>query len=87
MRISVAEAEGKLAELVARAQRGEDVVLTQHGKPALQLVSVAQSPLSPEERLEVFARIRKRARKDPSPFEGDAARSQDFLYDEFGLPK
>lgn len=87
MRISVAEAEGKLAELISRAQRGEEVVLTEAGKPALQLVPLARSPLSPEERLEVFARIRQRAQENPSGFDTDAARSQDFLYDEFGLPK
>jgi Antitoxin of toxin-antitoxin stability system len=87
MRISVAEAEGLLADLISRAKRGEDVVLTEDGRPTLRLIRIERSPLPPEERLKVFKKIRQRAKEDPPAFETDAARSQDFLYDEFGLPK
>jgi prevent-host-death family protein len=38
MTISVADAEGKLDELVWRAEAGEDVVLTLDGEPVLRLV-------------------------------------------------
>lgn len=32
MNISIAEAKAKFSELVARAQSGEEIVLTRHGK-------------------------------------------------------
>ena len=87
MRVSIAEAEKQLPELAKRAQRGEEVILLQDGKPALQLVPLGRSPLPPEERVKVLERIRQRAKNNPPSFETDAARSQDFLYDEHGLPK
>lgn len=87
MRISVADAAGKFTELAKRAERGEEVILTQDGRPSLQLVPIARRPLPPEERRRVFDEIRKNGGKWSSDFDTDAARSQDFLYDEFGLPK
>ena len=87
MRISIAEAEGQLTELVKLAQSGVEVVLLQDGQPSMQLVPIARSPLPAEERLKLFERIRQSAKDDPPEFGTDAARSQDFLYDEFGLPK
>ena len=36
MRISVSEAKGQLTELVRRAEAGEEVVLTRHGKAVAQ---------------------------------------------------
>jgi antitoxin (DNA-binding transcriptional repressor) of toxin-antitoxin stability system len=112
MRISVAEAEGQLKELVERAERGEEIFLTQAGSPPVRLEvlrpvsegldapydAVAEltkvvplpskrAPLSAEEKRKAFAEIRRLAQgKEPSPGP-DAAHSQDFLYDEFGLPK
>ena len=108
MRISIAEAEGQLTELVKLATQGEEVVLTQDGGASVRLEPVghgAHSPpdmtsaieqlrkpitlanarqLSLEERRAAFDRIREMA----PPWDGtDAARSQDFLYDEDGLPK
>jgi prevent-host-death family protein len=87
MRISVAEAAERLTELTNRADRGEQVVLTENGRSAFQLVPVARKPLPPEERKKLFDEIRSKAPTWSSPFDTDAARSQDFLYDEFGLPK
>ena len=87
MRVSIAEAEKQLPELAKLAQRGEEVILLQDGKPALQLVPIARTPLPPEDRLKVLEKVRQRAKDNPPTFETDAARSQDFLYDEHGLPK
>lgn len=112
MRISVADAEGQLAELMKRAEQGEEVLLTQSGLPSARLEIVRSSDeeslppydavaelqklapmqarrltLSTEEKLEVFGRIRRRTADIGALHETDAARSQDFLYDEFGLPK
>ncbi|RWX79128.1 type II toxin-antitoxin system prevent-host-death family antitoxin [Neorhizobium lilium] len=86
MRISVAEAEGKLTELVKRAESGEKVVLTRDGDPLLELVRIARTPLLPSERRKVFDKIRDSKQAWSPEFETDAAHSQDFLYDKDGLP-
>jgi antitoxin (DNA-binding transcriptional repressor) of toxin-antitoxin stability system len=86
MRISITEAEGQLTELAELARTGINVVLTQDEKPAMQLVPLSRSPLSAEERRKVFKDIRQKAQEQQPTFDTDAARSQDFLYDENGLP-
>ena len=85
MRIAVTEAKGQLTELVRRAEAGEEVVLTRHGQPAVRLVPAAAKPTR-EEKAAALAAIRKRAAKKAKPGPC-AARSQDYLYDEYGLPK
>lgn len=85
MRISVTEAKAQLTDLVRRSEKGEEVVLTRHEKPVARLVPVKAVPDRAERRkvLEsLFASARGKARRGPS-----AARSQDFLYDRYGLPK
>lgn len=42
MQMNIAEAKAKLSELIAAAERGEDVVIARGGKPIVRLVS-AQS--------------------------------------------
>lgn len=87
MRISVSDAKAQLTELVRRAQDGDEIVLTRHGKGAARLVAYEPKPTTAEKRA-LFARIRAMAKAEP-PLPGpDAARSQDFLYDdEDGLPR
>lgn len=89
MQISLTDAKAKLTDLVRRAQAGDEVILTRHGHPAARIVPV-ETKLDMEE-----VRARRRAAleafrgcaKGKPGFEGvDAARSADFLYDEFGLP-
>ncbi|SFB20863.1 prevent-host-death family protein [Rhizobium sp. NFR07] len=112
MRISIAEAEGQLADLVKRAEQGEEVVLTQPGLSSVRLEVVSSSvenpvetydaaaelaklvptetkrqPLSAEEKRKIFEEIRNRTLGKDLLQGTSAARSQDFLYDEFGLPK
>jgi prevent-host-death family protein len=41
---SVAEAKAKLSELIERAERGEGVVITRHGKPVAEIKPVAPAP-------------------------------------------
>jgi prevent-host-death family protein len=87
MRVSVTQAKAQLTELVRRAERGEEVVLTRHGQAAVKLVHAKTKPTQEEkaaalERIWKAAAKNKKARRGPS-----AARSQDFLYDENGLPK
>jgi prevent-host-death family protein len=83
--IPVSEAKGQLTELVRRAEAGEEVIITRHGQPAVRLAPVNPRTDAPYRRRvleEVRAAARRKAKKGPG-----AARSQDFLYDEYGLPK
>lgn len=84
MRISVTDAKGQLTELVRRAEAGDEVVLTRHGQPAVRLVPIQTLPDRKSRRalLEAAQASAAKALKEPT-----AARSQDFLYDDDGLPK
>src|SRR3982751_6267290 len=85
MQISVTAAKAQLTELVRRAEAGDEIVLTRHGHPAVRLVPVKKRRLSPEERMALLEEFRAASAKaTPGPC---AARSQDFLYDEDGLPR
>ncbi len=84
MDVPVEDAEGKLKELLDRVEAGEEVVLTRPGHPPVRLVSHPVVALPRFSRDAVDDIIRKAASEAlPGP---DAAHSQDFLYDEFGLP-
>jgi prevent-host-death family protein len=84
VRVSVTEAKVRLTDLVRRAEAGDEVILTRHGHPAVRLAPVKVA-LDRAERADLLEAIRKsgRAKARPGP---DAARSQDFLYDDEGLP-
>jgi prevent-host-death family protein len=84
VRISVTEAKGQLTELVRRAEAGDEVILTRHGNEAVRLVPVT-AVLDREDRRKLLEEVRARgaARATAGP---DAARSQDFLYGNDGLP-
>jgi prevent-host-death family protein len=92
MKVAVSEAKGQLTELVRRAEAGEDVVLTRHGHPVARLVPAAAKPKTVEERRKVLkevmasARAARLAREASGDAGVSAERSQDFLYDEDGLP-
>jgi prevent-host-death family protein len=87
MRISIAEAKGQLTELVQRVEEGEEVILTRDGQPAAQLVAATKKkPLTPAERRRILEEISAEGATKVTPGPS-AARSQDFLYDEYGLPK
>jgi prevent-host-death family protein len=84
MQISVTDAKARLTDLVRRAEAGDEVVLTRHGQPAVRLVPVKTMP-DREARRKLLEEvgIAGSAKATPGP---SAARSQDFLYDEDGLP-
>jgi prevent-host-death family protein len=84
MRISVTEAKGQLTELVRRAEAGDEVILTRHGHEAVRLVPVT-AVLDAKDRRALLEQVRARgsAKATAGP---DAARSQDFLYADDGLP-
>ncbi len=84
MHIPVSEAKAQLTELVRRAEGGDEVILTRHGQAAVRLVPVTR-PVSRAARRKLIASVRAaaagKAVAGPS-----AARSQDFLYDDEGVP-
>ena len=85
MKISVSEAKGQLTDLVRRAEAGDEVILTRHGQAAVRLVPVVARPsLEDRKKLLEAVRISAVAKASVGP---SAARSQDFLYGDDGLPK
>jgi len=85
MQISVTAAKGQLTELVRRAEAGDEVILTRHGHAAARLVAVRSLP-DRKSRRELLKAVRASAAEKLTRGES-AVRSQDFLYDEDGLPE
>jgi prevent-host-death family protein len=83
MHVPVSEAKAHLTDLVRRAEEGEEIVLTRHNQPVVRLMAI-RAPISAAERRRVIATARAAASSaNAGP---GAARSQDFLYDDDGLP-
>ena len=89
MRIPISEARARLSALVRHAEAGEEVILTRHGQAVVRLVGAqerrARRPSGRARRAlmeAVHTAGSAKATKGPS-----AARSQDFLYGDDGLPK
>lgn len=61
------EAKTKLSELLDRVERGEEVVITRHGKPVARLVGDQTSEKAEKLKAE-FARIRERLRAEGVSF-------------------
>jgi prevent-host-death family protein len=85
MLVSVTEAKAQLTDLVRRAEAGEDILLTRHGQPAVRLVPVKPLPSRAARRQLLEAARNSGAAKASAG--ANAARSQDFLYREDGLPE
>lgn len=84
MRVSVSEAKGQLTELVKRAEAGDEVILTRRGHEIVRLVAMAAAPgVKGRRALMEKVRAAASAKTLPGP---DAARSQDFLYGDDGMP-
>jgi prevent-host-death family protein len=85
MHVSVTDAKARLTDLVRRAEEGDEVILTRHGQAAVRLVPVKARPSAQEKRALLESVRASGARK--AKCGTNAARSQDFLYDKYGLPK
>jgi antitoxin (DNA-binding transcriptional repressor) of toxin-antitoxin stability system len=70
---------------VRRAEAGEEVILTRHGRETVRLVAVHATRDGAARRAVLEAAQASAARKATAG--PDAARSQDFLYGEDGLPR
>ena len=84
MRISVTEAKHQLTELVRRAEAGEEIVLTRHGRDAIRF-----APVKPGKTLEERGRLLDSVQSAAAAkvtAGASAARSQDFMYEDDGLP-
>ena len=71
MGIALAEAEGKLADLVERARQGETIDITEGGKPVAHLAPAAPKPARAREPID-FERLRAFTASltpDPEPME------------------
>ncbi len=85
MQVSVTDAKGQLTELVRRAEAGDEIILTRHGHSAVRLVPVKTKPDRNARRaLLEAARAAGALKVTDGP---SAARSQDFLYGDDGLPE
>ncbi|MCW4114904.1 type II toxin-antitoxin system prevent-host-death family antitoxin [Aurantimonas sp. MSK8Z-1] len=85
MQISVTEAKGRLTDLVLRAEAGDEVILTRHGQAAVRLVPIKRIG-DPAARKALIDAVRSSA-SGKATAGPDAARSQDFLYGDDGLPE
>jgi prevent-host-death family protein len=83
MEISVTDAKAQLTELVRRAEAGDEIVLTRHGQAAVRLVPVKKRRDWKAIKAAI-EQLQASAKPTPGP---SAARSQDFLYDDDGLPR
>ena len=60
--IGLFEAKTHLSELVARAERGEEVVITRHNKPVAKLVPVAAAEQDAQARREAVDELLRTSR-------------------------
>ena len=55
------ETKNRLSELMARAEKGEDVVITRHGKPVIKLQPIAHAQSQRERAHAALDRMKARA--------------------------
>lgn len=85
MQLAITDAKARLTDLVRRAEAGEEVVLTRHGHAVARLVAM-HAKTSAKSRAALIDAVRAEAAAKAIAG-ATAARSQDFLYDDEGLPK
>lgn len=84
--IPVSEAKAQLTDLIRRAEAGEEIVVTRHGQGVVRLTPLRKATaMTPEQRMKVLREVQESARGKFEPG-FSASRSQDFLYDDDGLP-
>ncbi|HEX8471255.1 MAG TPA: type II toxin-antitoxin system prevent-host-death family antitoxin [Brevundimonas sp.] len=84
--IPVSEAKAQLTDLIRRAEAGEEIIVTRHGQGVVRLTPLRRAAtMTPEQRMKVLREVQQSARGKFEPG-FSAARSQDFLYDDDGLP-
>lgn len=84
MEVPVSDAKAQLSELVRRAEAGEEIILTRFGRRVARVIPAGRKTSVAERRAlieKVQAAAKEKAAAGPC-----AAQSQDFLYDQDGLP-
>ena len=84
MQVSLTDAKSRLIDLVRRAEAGDEIILTRHGQAAVRLVPIKRT-MTTDEKSALIKAVRAEGRAAATSGVS-AARSQDFLYDEDGLP-
>lgn len=85
MEIALSKAKARLSELGARADRGEEVVITRRGNSPLRLVSDQRQPTKAE-RWATLEQLFGAAKDAPGMKDVSAADADKFLYGDDGLP-
>ena len=85
MHVSVTDAKGQLTDLVRRAEAGDEIILTRPGHAIVRLAPV-KAPVDGHHRRALLDEGRACAADKATSGPG-AARSQDFLYGDDGLPQ
>lgn len=65
--VALSEAKDNLSKFVAAAARGEEIVITRHGKPAAKLVAASEEPKQQRRAraaLDNLARLREEMRRE-----------------------
>lgn len=75
--VPISEFKDHASELVAAAERGEEIVITRHGKPAVILGPVREQPFNRAEAEAAMARIL--ARRDWMAAEGKTATAAEWI--------
>ena len=83
MKIAINEAKGKLSGLIKKANSGEQIFLTSHGKPVAEIRPIIPK-LTPNVKMEIIHEIQASC-VDNKDF--TAENVSDFLYNDEGLPK
>lgn len=84
MQVSVTQAKGQLTDLVRRAEAGDEIILTRHGHAAVRLVPINRAPDSKARK--ILLEAARAAGSAKATAGASAARSQDYLYSDDGLP-
>jgi prevent-host-death family protein len=84
MQVSVTQAKGQLTDLVRRAEAGDEIILTRHGHAAVRLVPI--TPVRDRKARKTLLEAMRVAGSTKATTGASAARSQDYLYSDDGLP-
>lgn len=57
--VAVSEFKDKASEFIAAAERGEEIVITRHGRPVVQLSAIHAQGVDLTKRLEILESFRK----------------------------
>jgi prevent-host-death family protein len=86
--VTMTEARAKWWELMRRAEGGEEITITKRGRPVAKFVPIGVNPKRDWDEIDRHVKeIQQQVKAKMQPDWPDAAHSQDWLYDERGLPK